>query len=429
MDNTVNSFINKFIPLYIMNKVLISIFIIVLSFGSGFFLHQLTELILIKTENVEIIPKPEIPIDRANIINREKYKPEDLDFSIFWEVWNKIEKAHPDLAEEDKREKMLNAAIRGMVGAISDQHTEFLNREEAIMFIEEMEEEFEGVGMHITMDNGQLTVVSPLKGTPAYKAGILAGDKIMEIDGESTVGITLMRAVSLIRGPVDTEVRLLILRDDKEIEKNIIRGVIVIPTAELTFLEDGKIAHIELFSFRKGTFEQLEKIADSIVESNATSIILDLRNNSGGLLHSAVQISGLFLEQDSIVVIQDKRGKEIISRTRKWQNPTLKDYNMVILVNGGTASASEILAGALNYHRNIKLIGETTAGKGSVQELKELRDGSMLKITVAYWLLPNRDKIEGNGLVPDIEIKNSIKKLVEGIDCQLNKAIKKLKSN
>jgi carboxyl-terminal processing protease len=276
------------------------------------------------------------------------------------------------------------------------------------------------------MDNGQLKVVSPLKGTPAYKAGILAGDKIIKIDGESTVGITLMEAVSLIRGPVDTEVRLLILRDDKEIEKNIIRGAIVIPTAELTFLEDGKIAHIELFSFRKGTFEQLEKIANSIAKSNATSIILDLRNNPGGFLHSAVQISGLFLEQNSIVVIQDKRDKEIISRTSRWRNPTLKDYNMVILVNGGTASASEILAGALNYHRDIKLIGETTIGKGSVQELKELSDGSMLKITIAYWLLPNRDRIEGDGLVPDIELKNSIEKLTKEIDCQLNKAIEKL---
>jgi len=413
-----------------MNKVLISVLIVVLSFGGGFFLHQLTELILIETEkvvnNVEIIPKPEIPIDRAEIINKEIDKPEDLDFSIFWEIWNKIEKEHPDLAEEDKREKMLNAAIKGMVGAISDQHTEFLNPEEAIRFIEEMEEEFEGVGMHITMDNGQLKVVSPLKGTPAYKAGILAGDKIIKIDGESTVGITLMEAVSLIRGPVDTEVRLLILRDDKEIEKNIIRGAIVIPTAELTFLEDGKIAHIELFSFRKGTFEQLEKIANSIAKSNATSIILDLRNNPGGFLHSAVQISGLFLEQNSIVVIQDKRDKEIISRTSRWRNPTLKDYNMVILVNGGTASASEILAGALNYHRDIKLIGETTIGKGSVQELKELSDGSMLKITIAYWLLPNRDRIEGDGLVPDIELKNSIEKLTKEIDCQLNKAIEKL---
>ncbi len=413
-----------------MNKFLLSIFIIVLSFGAGFFFNEIREFALIELKelkkNQEITLIPEKPINRLEIINKEKDKPEHLDFSTFWNVWYKLEKKHIDL-NEDIRKKMFEGAIKGIIRAVGDEHTEFLNPENAKEFIKRLEEEkFEGVGMHITIELEQLRVVAPLKGTPAYKAGIQAGDKIIKIDGELTEGITLIQAVSLIRGPIGTDVNLTILRDKKEIEKSIIRGIIVIPASKLTFLDDGKIAHIKIFNFKKGTFGQVKDIAKEINNSDATKIILDLRNNPGGLLTSAIDVTGLFLERNSIVVIQQKRGKKVISRTRR--DPLLKNIEIVILVNKGSASASEIFAGALRDNRGIQLIGEVTFGKGSVQELKNLPDGSILKITTAYWLTPSRYKIEDKGLIPDIEVKNTIEKLMLGVDSQLQRAIDELKN-
>lgn len=413
--------------LFRINRTLFLFFLFVLGLGIGYFYDNLIQKIgyqILDKPEEEIIYKDVEEVRRIEIINREVGMPEYLDFSIFWEVWNKIEKEHVGL-DRDLRREMLERAIRGVIGATRDEHTEFLNPEEAERFIERMEEKFEGVGMHITIEDGQLKVVAPIKGTPAYNAGILPGDKIIKIDNRATQGMALTYAVSLIRGKVGTEVVLLILRDEKEIEKSITRGVIMVPTTELSFLENGTIAHIKIFNFGAGTFEQMEKIAKEIRNSDAQKIILDLRNNPGGWLTSAVDVAGLFLDRNSIIVIQEKRGREVILRSRSA--PLLKDFEIIILVNEGTASGAEILAGALRDHRGVKLVGETTVGKGSVQELKELTDGSMLKITVAYWLTPNRYKIEDEGLTPDIKVINLVEKLILGIDYQLERAIEELK--
>ncbi len=377
--------------------------------------------------NETIVEMPEDPIERQLIIGKEDEKPENLDFSIFWEVWNKIEKEHIDLKEKDLRKQMLEGAIKGMINAIGDEHTQFLNKEDAEIFMQNMEEEFEGIGMQISIDNGYLTVVAPLNDTPADRAGIKAGDKIIKINGELTKGITLPKAVTLIRGPKGKEVHLTIIRDKKEIKKTIIRGIIVIPTASLSFIEYNSIAHIKVFTFNSGTIEQLNDIAKKINNSIATKIILDLRNNPGGLLNSSVDVAGLFLERNSIVVIQQKRNREITSRTKRFHRPLLKNYDLVVLINKGSASASEILAGALRDNREIILIGEQSFGKGSVQELKKI-DDSILKITVSSWFTPNRHKIEGQGLVPDVFVKLDKNKLINNIDTQVQKAIEILKN-
>jgi len=413
-----------------MNKIslfIILVLLIILGFRTGYFDNLIQRISPPEEPETEIIYREREEIERIEIINKEEAKPEDLDFSIFWEVWNKLEEKHIDLKKEDLRREMLEGAIRGMVETIQDEHTEFLNPEEADEFLRGMEEEFEGVGMHITIEGGQLKVIAPIKETPAYRAGILPGDKIMKINDISTQGITLSRAVTLIRGPRGTEVRLLILRDDKEIEKRIIRGLIIVPTTKLDFLEGGTIAHIQIFNFGKGTFDQMKEIANRIKKSDATKIILDLRGNPGGWLDSAIDVAGLFLDRNSIVVIQEKRDREVISRTER--DPVLKGYDIVVLVNRGTASGAEILAGALRDHRKAKLlIGETTVGKGSVQELKRLADNSILKVTVAYWLTPNRHRIEDRGLTPDIEVINRIEEIILGIDSQLQRAIEELKN-
>jgi carboxyl-terminal processing protease len=283
--------------------------------------------------------------------------------------------------------------------------------------------------MEIGMRKGQLQVIAPLEGTPAQKAGLRAGDKIVKIDDTLTADLTIDEAVDLIRGPEGSKVTLTIYREDWEATKEIEieRAVIEIPSLKWEIIEDN-IAYIGLYHFTAKASLDFDMAAIEILASPAQKIILDLRNNPGGYLEVAQDIAGWFLERGDIITIEDFGGKEEAKIYRSEGPARLAEYPLVVLINQGSASGSEILAGALRDDRGIKLIGETSFGKGSVQELERLREGSSLKITVAKWLTPNGDLITDVGLEPDIKVELTDEDYEEDKDPQLDKAVEIIKN-
>lgn len=352
--------------------------------------------------------------------------PERLDFSLFWEAWERISDEYVD-PDKINEQEMIYGAISGMIKSLDDPYTTFFSPQDGKKFLEEVNGSFEGVGMEISSKNGILQVVSPLEGTPAQKAGIRAGDKILKIDDKLTADMTVEEAVSLIRGPQGTEVNLTILRSEWESSKEfkIKRAIIEIPSLKWEILNNGKedVAYIQLYQFNPQSDIEFSKAVMGIVQSPAKKIILDLRNNPGGYLEIAQSIASWFLEPDKIIVIEDFGGKKDEIVFKSTGNPRLLDYPIVVLINEGSASASEILAAALRDNRSAKLVGETSFGKGSVQELQNLSNGSSLKITVAHWLTPNRNQISEVGLTPDIEVELTEEDSSNDKDPQLEKAL------
>lgn len=354
--------------------------------------------------------------------------PGEVDLSLFWEAYHKLQEKFVDKEKLDFQ-KMIYGAISGMVKSLEDPYTIFLPPEETERFEEDIKGVFEGVGMEIGIRKGQLQVIAPLEGTPAQRAGLRAGDKILEIDGKSTVDMTIEEAVNLIRGPKGTQVTLTIFRQgwEKTQEFKITRAVIEIPSLKWE-IKDSDIAYLKLYHFTEKAGANFKIAALEILNSPAKKIILDLRNNPGGYLEVAQEIAGWFLERGQLVVIEDfGLGKEKKEYLAKGPSKLLA-YPMVILINQGSASGSEILAGALRDNRGIILIGEKTFGKGSVQELERLREGSSLKITVARWLTPKGELITDRGLEPDIKVEMTEEDYEEGRDPQLDKAIEVIKS-
>jgi len=353
--------------------------------------------------------------------------PENVDFSIFWETWKKIEENYVFPKSLDIQ-KMIYGATAGMVKSLEDPYTTFFDPDETKIFLEDVKGEFEGIGIEIGIKEEQLQVIAPLEGTPAQKAGLRTKDKILEIDGKSTTDLTVEKAATLIRGPKGTKVSLTILRDGWKEPQNftIIRDVIKIPSLKFEIKEEN-IAYIKIFQFSENIDWDFQEVALKILNSPIKKIVLDLRNNPGGYLERAQDIAKWFLEKDQIIVIEDFGGKKEEEVYKTEKNGKLSSYPVVILINGGSASASEILAAALRDNRNVKLIGEKSFGKGSVQELESLRDGSTLKVTVANWLTPKRELITGKGLEPDIKVEMTEKDYNENKDPQLEKAIEVIK--
>jgi carboxyl-terminal processing protease len=354
--------------------------------------------------------------------------PEDvkINFSLFWEAWSKLKEKHIKGTEIDER-TLLYGAINGITNAFDDPNTTFFEPDEAKKFNEDISGNFSGLGAEIGIREGRLLIISPLKDSPAEKAGLQPGDYITKIGGESTNGITVEEAAKKLRGEPGTKIVLTILKEESGEEKDIeiTREPIQIPTVEWDMI-DGNIIHLRIFSFNANTPTAFQKAMISSLLDNGKGMILDLRNNPGGLLDVAVDIAGWFLDRGSIVVTERfTSGEE--KPFRASGNEALKDFPVVILINKGSASASEILAGALSVYKDTKLIGEKSFGKGTVQSLEELSDGSTLKITIANWLLPDGTIIEGNGLEPDFQIQISQEEIEAGKDPQLNKAIEILK--
>ncbi len=315
------------------------------------------------------------------------------------QAWDIIFNDYVDREHLDA-ETLRQAAIEGMVTAIDDPYTAYLNVENYQLGLSSLEGEFDGIGAHVTFKDGKIEIVAPIAGSPAEKAGIRAGDIILTIDGMSTEGMSLTEAVLKIRGPEGTSVRLLVLhQDDPEpVEVEIVRATVELQS--VLFEMKGDIAYISINQFSERTDKELIPILESInEEGKARGVILDLRNNPGGLLDVVVDVAGHFLSEGVMVDVVSNQGK-ISSLRVKPREPTT-ELPMIVLVNEYSASGSEVLSGALQDYGRAIIAGNKTYGKGSVNILRRLIDGSGLYITTARWLTPNGRLIEGEGIAPD----------------------------
>ncbi len=350
-------------------------------------------------------------------------QPGTIDFSLFWDAYNKLQESFID-SSKINNEKVIYGAIKGMTDSLEDPYTSFFNPEKAREFQQDLSGSFEGIGVEIGIKDNFLTVVAPLKGTPGEAAGLRSGDIIVKIDGKDATNMTTEEAVRLIRGPKNTSVTLSIARKEWNGTQDIkiTRSIIKVPSVEWS-LKDGDVAYIQIYQFNGTLSSSFENIAFEIMKSSAKKIILDLRNNPGGYLEVAQDIAGWFLQKQQIVTIEDfGKGKE--QQIYKTQgNSNLVDYPIVILINEGSASASEILAGAIRDNRDAKLIGVKSFGKGSVQQVVDLRGGSFLKITIANWLTPKGFSISNVGLTPDVKIDITDSDIEQKKDPQLDKAL------
>jgi len=393
----------------------------------GLFLFCLTVIILASFAGGFYFRQSQIPIaPPEDIINADLGQPEGFDFSLFWEAWQVLEEKFVD-PERIDYQQMIYGAISGLTSSLKDPYTVFMPPEDAKIFKEDVSGEFQGVGMEIDVRKGELIVVAPLEGTPAQRAGLRSGDKIVMVGEVYTRELTVDEAVKLIRGPKGTEVVLTIFREgwSQTKEFKIIRDVIEIPSLKWE-IKDGDIAYIKLYHFSETGRLAFHHAAIEILNTPCQKIILDLRNNPGGYLQVAQDIAGWFLERGQIVTVEDFGGKQENKEYLARGSSQLLSYPLVVLINQGSASGSEILAGALRDNRGILLIGATSFGKGSVQTLEELKEGS-IKVTVAKWLTPHGDLIEGEGLTPDVEVELTEEDYNEDRDPQLNKAIELIK--
>ncbi len=356
--------------------------------------------------------------------------PDIESIAQFWEVWRLIEERYPKDKETSSKEKMWGA-IDGLVDSLEDPYTVFLQPEANENLAIDLKGEFSGVGMEVGIRDGVLTVITPLKDSPAEQAGIRSGDAVLKIEDVVSADLSVEEAVKLIRGERGTPVRVTIFRkgESETREITIIRDIIKIPVLETELRQDG-IFVITLFSFGEESAEEFEKALAAFAESGSDKLILDLRNNPGGYLSAAVDISSWFVETGKIIVIEDGKTEEY-QKTYKAKGHYLDgDYTMVVLVNGGSASASEIVAGALQEHNKAKLVGEQTFGKGSVQELVPMQGNTSLKITVAEWLTPKGVSISKAGLKPDVVVEFDADKFAEDksdnqMDAAVNLLLKK----
>ncbi len=340
------------------------------------------------------------------LINQDTGKVQNVDFSLFWKVWNDLSAKYVDKSKLDTQ-KMVYGAIQGMVAAVGDPYTVFFEPVTSKKFQEEISGSFGGVGMEIAVKNEVLTVVAPLPDTPAARANVQAGDKVLKIDGEPTIGTSAEEAVTKIRGKVGTKVTITFAGSDNKIRDVVLtRAIIKVPTVVWKMIDQGgkHIAYIQVFEFNQNVDDAFEKASQEILKSNADSIIVDLRNNPGGLLDSAINLAGYMLEKGQLVVSEVFGDGEKNNFTTSGKSSLMK-YPTVFLVNGGSASASEILAGAVHDVRKIRLIGEKTFGKGSVQELENLPMGASLKVTIAKWYTPAGINISAKGIEPDIKVE------------------------
>jgi carboxyl-terminal processing protease len=362
-----------------------------------------------------------------NVINKNPpVNISDVDFESFWEIWNLIESKYVSNNGLD-RKQMFWGAMEGLVNSLDDPYSIFFPPKEAEIFESSVRGDFEGVGMEIGMRDDVLTVIAPLKGTPAERAGIKAGDKILKIDDTVTSDITIDEAVDLIRGERGSFVKLTVFREgeDEPLEIDVQRDVIDIPVIE-TEKKDNGIFVITLYSFSAKATEAFRESLREMIQSGSDKMILDLRGNTGGYLEAAVDISSWFLPSGEVVAREEfGNGEEHVYRSRGYN--IFNNLPMVILVDQGSASASEILAGALNEHGITKLVGQKTYGKGSVQELIDIKDGGSLKLTIARWLTPNGRSISKEGLDPDVEVEFTKEDFDAGKDPQMEKAIEILK--
>ena len=380
----------------------------------------------------------------ANIINKTAGAPSEVDFAPFWKAWGIInEKYVPTnpstgstgspqggsgqastTIEKVTDQARVYGAISGMVNSLGDPYTMFFPPAESKSFNDEISGNFEGVGMEVGIKNGVLTVIAPLKGTPAYRAGIKTGDKVVKIDDTLTNTLTTEEAIRLIKGKKGTEVKLTIIREKQKepFVISVIRDVINIPTTVTETKGDVFIIH--LYSFAATSPDLFRGALREFVESGKYKLIIDLRGNPGGYLQAAIDMASWFLPTGKVVVKEDFRNEKDAQVYRsKGYNIFNKNLKLIVLIDDGSASASEILAGALHEQGVATLVGMQSFGKGSVQELVDITKDTSLKVTIAKWLTPNDTSISHNGLTPDVVVKLDEDQFKNGVDTQIQKAL------
>lgn len=353
------------------------------------------------------------------VVKKEVGQPKEIDFSLFWEAWDVVEDKYVNTPDDKER---VYGAISGMIAGLGDPFSTYMKPAESERFSEEISGNFEGIGAELVQKDGFITVVAPLESSPAQKAGVMAGDIIVKVDNEPTP-TTLEEAVKKIRGKKGTRVTLTIVRNGEQREFTITRDKVEIKSASYT-LKDNGVAVIKINQFNANTVSFVDDALAKATQDKVKGLVLDMRNNPGGLLSSSVEIASRFMEPGVVVIERDKTKQETPLTTVAVTNRT--SLPLVVLVNKGSASASEIVAGALQDGGRAKVMGETTFGKGSVQSIEPLKDGSSVRITVAEWLTPKKREINKVGIKPDTEVLLTDEDIKTGKDPQLEAAIQSL---
>src|SRR3989344_4115314 len=393
------------IPRKKITDILLYLAVAVLLFGSG---YKVAEWKITKNA----ITPASFTVFNATSDTKLDEKGNNIDFRLFWDTWQKVEAKYVDKDKIDTQ-NMYYGAIKGLVAAVGDPYTFFLTPEENQQSKDDLGGKFEGIGAQLGLKNNAIIAIAPLKESPAEAAGLKSGDYITKVDGESTKGWALVEAVGKIRGPKDTSVTLTVLRINAELDIPIQRRQIKVPSVELsTETQNGKsVAVITLSQFGETTNSEWDKAAQEVKttwdQGTISGLVIDLRGNPGGYLDSAVYIASEFLEKGTTVLTQettDERDRVYtVGRTGK-----LLDIPLSIMINEGSASASEILSGALRDHKRDTLVGKQSFGKGSVQEALDLSGNAGLHVTIAKWILPEGEWINGVGITPDIIVENVV---------------------
>jgi carboxyl-terminal processing protease len=340
------------------------------------------------------------PVQRAARLRGNAQTPDEFD--VFWEVWNLVDDRYFfDLPDDGARTE---GAIQGMLMSLDDPYTRFTPSEAAEFMRESETGNFEGIGAYVELaEEGGVLIVQPFEGGPAQEAGLRSGDVIIAVDGLDIVRLDLDASLALVRGPANSEVTLTVRRtgEREPFDVTVTRQRIEVPTVESDLL-DGDVGYVALFEFNQQASRRLNEAVEALLERGANSLVLDLRNNPGGFLDQAVDVADLFLPEGDVLIQRDVDGN-----TRSHQSDdgdAAEEIPLVVLVNGGSASASEIVAGAIQDLDRGMLIGEPTFGKGSVQLQYDLSDGSILRVTYAAWFTPDDNAINGEGVQPDLEV-------------------------
>ncbi len=348
----------------------------------------------------------------------QKSATTNLDYSSVEHVYDVLKK---DYDGQLDNQKLLDGIKSGLASAAGDPYTEYMNKDAAKNFQAQLSGTFTGIGAELGKDaQGNIQVISPIAGFPAEKAGLKPKDIIIEVDGKSTAGLSIDDAVGKIRGQEGTKVKLKVARSGTAIDFEITRATITIPSVDSKIL-DGNIGYIKISRYGSDTAALALKAANDFKAKDVKAVILDVRGDPGGLLDAAVSVSSLWLDRGK-TILQEKRDGVVVRNYTAQGNPVLKGLPTVVLINEGSASASEITAGALHDNGVAKLIGVKSFGKGSVQQLEQLGDGSVLKVTIARWYTPNGININKDGIKPDTEVKLDEDKFKSGTDTQLEAA-------
>lgn len=365
------------------------------------------------------------PLTKSVIENKSTEK-KSVDFSLFWKVWDLVKSKHVNKDTLDAQ-KMVYGAINGMLEATDDPYTSFMDPKETKDLKEQINGSFEGIGAELGIKDKVLTVIAPLDDSPAAKAGLRPGDKIIKIDGKMSADLGIDEAVDLIRGKKGTEVKLTIFRNGDSDTQDIVikRDVIKVVSVKME-TRDKNIAYIKMNDFGEETTKEFRAISNKISSGKYKGIVLDLRNNPGGLLDKCVEVANFMLPKGKLVVTEEDSSGQKENLYAKGGD-MLSSIPTVVLINEGSASAAEILAGALKDNQNITLVGKKTFGKGSVQELLRLPENTSVKITVAKWLTPSGNYIMEKGIAPDVEVEMTNDDYINNRDPQLDKALEIIK--